>query len=43
MSAVLFAPGVVRGSNEVTGREPEGNRNVVLFEDLGVSGAWGPT
>jgi hypothetical protein len=38
MSSVLFAPGVVRGSNEVTGREPEGNRNVVLLEDAGFRG-----
>jgi hypothetical protein len=43
MSGVLFAPGVVRGSSEVTGRESEGNWNGVLLEDAGFWGTWRPT
>jgi hypothetical protein len=41
--AVLFGPGVVRGSNEVTGREPEGKRTAVLFEGASDDDAPGPT
>jgi hypothetical protein len=41
--AVLFGPGVVRGSNEVMGREPEGKQNAVLFEGACEDDASGAT